>query len=285
MLRISNFSKVVLSLVVLVFLAAVYCAQPTGIPVHEYIGLALYVLFIIYVAFNYKWIINAGKSLFDKTAGARIKFTRIIDILLIIAFIIIGLSGIMISSVIFKLKIWQVWRPLHTIVSAVSIILLPIHIGLRYEKIKNAVKTKIKLPFLTVQIIAAVVFLIILFFGMYGEISKRVEPVHMASVPISHRYETVFSLFQRSVDILGEQPKHGQNQMAGGYYHRIDYTATSGASAYKGQQLSTLNLISILFISVSNYLAFIILCSLIVNIIDSKIVAAPDAGDKPKAAS
>lgn len=145
MLKFSNFSKIVFDFIMLILLVAVYCAQPTGIPAHEYIGIGIYIFFIIHLAYNYKWIISTAKSLFDKTVNIRVKFIYIIDFLLLIAFIIIGLSGVMISHVIFKFGIMSVWRPLHSIVSAISIILLSIHIGLHGNMILDIVKTKIKL--------------------------------------------------------------------------------------------------------------------------------------------
>jgi len=268
MIKISNFSKIVFDLVMVVLLAAVYCAQPTGIPVHEYIGLAIYLFFIIHLAYNYKWIINVGKSLFTKTVGIRIKFIYIIDILLLISFIIIGLSGIMISHIIFKIGKMPVWRPLHTIISAISIVLLSIHIGLHGDMIINAVKTKIRLPFMAIKIAASLIFLIILCAGVYGDVASKIQPVRN-NITRRQRYETVLALFQRSINFLSGPPEYVRNRAAGGGNPQNN-TEARGGRERQGPPQNNFNP-NILLISVSNYAAFILLCSIIVFLIDSKI--------------
>jgi hypothetical protein len=271
MLKLSNFAKVVFDLVMFVLLAAVYCAQPTGIPVHEYIGVGIYILFIIHLAYNYKWIINVGKKLFDKTVGIRIKFMYAIDVLLLAAFVIIGLSGIMISHVIFKLGIMPVWRPLHSIASAVSIVLLSIHIGLHGTMIINAVKTKIRLPFMAIKIAAIVVFVVILCAGIYGDVVSKTGPVGN-QITGRPRYETVLALFERSINLISGPPEYVRNREAGGGNREINDTeARRGRGERQGPPQNTFN-INTLLVSVSNYMGFIVLCSIIVFLIDSKMI-------------
>jgi len=291
MLKFNNLFKVVFDLVMLVLLAAVYCAQPTGIPVHEYIGVGIYILFIVHLAYNYKWIINTGKRFFDKTIVIRIKIIYAVDALLLIAFIIIGLSGIMISRVIFKLGIMPVWRPLHSIVSAVSIVLLSIHIGLHGNMIINAVKTKIRLPFMVIKITAIVVFLIILCAGIYGDVVSKMGPARN-QVTRRPRFETVLALFNRSVNLLSGPPEYVRNRAAvganpettesnnteargGEHEGRGGRTATGTAQGVpvtvrQGPPPNNFN-INVLLVSISNYIAFILLCSIVVFLIDSKI--------------
>jgi hypothetical protein len=274
MLKINSFAKVVFDLVMLVLLAAVYCAQPTGIPVHEYIGTGIFALFIIHLAYNYKWIINVGKKFFDKTVGIRIKFMYAIDVLLLAAFILIGLSGIMISHVIFKLGIMPVWRPLHSIASAVSIVLLSIHIGLHGTMIINAVKTKIRLPLMAIKIAAIVVFVIILSAGIYGDVVSKTGPVGN-QVTGRPRYETVLALFERSINLISGPPEYVRNRGAGGSdrgntENNNTEARGGGRGERQGPPQNTFN-INTLLVSVSNYMGFIVLCSIIVFLIDSKI--------------
>jgi len=305
MLKVNNSFKVVFDLVLFILLVAVYCAQPTGIPIHEYIGTGIYILFIIHLAYNYKWIINVSKKLFDRTVDIRIKFMYAVDGLLLAAFIVIGLSGIMISHVIFKLGIMPVWRPLHSIASAVSIVLLSIHIGLHGNMIINTVKNKIRLPFLVTKIAASVVFVIILCAGIYGDVVSKTGPVgnQYTGRP---RFETVLALFERSVNLLSGPPEYVRNRAAGGINSENNSTEARGAGRnnpgsgenngtearergrnnprsgennatetsegreWQGPPQNNFNL-NVLLISVSNYLAFILLCSIIVFLMDTKI--------------
>jgi len=290
MLKINSLFKVAFDLVMLILLAAVYCAQPTGIPVHEYIGLGVYILFITHLAYNYKWIINAGKRFFDKTVGIRVKVLYAIDVLLLIAFIIIGFSGIMISHVIFKFGIMPVWRPLHSIASAASIVLLSIHVGLHGSMIINAVKTKIRLPFMVIKISAVVVFVIMLCAGIYGDVvSKTGQRNQVTRRP---RFETVLALFERSIALMSGPPEYVRNRAAaegrdtrensentniegrGGrerqYPNQSNNAEARSVAARQGPPQNNFN-IKTLLISVSNYIAFILLCSILVFLIDCKI--------------
>jgi hypothetical protein len=267
-MKFNSFSKVLFDLIMLVLLAAVYCAQPTSIPVHEYIGLTIYLFFIVHLVYNYKWIINAGKRFFDKNAGIRIKIMYAVDWLLLIAFILIGLSGIMISHAIFKFGKMPVWRPLHSMVSAVSIILLAIHIGLHGGMIINAVKTKAKLSFAAIKIIASVVFVIILLAGIYGDVVSKIQP-SQNQVTGRPRYETVSALFGRSISLLSGPPEYVRNRIAGDGGNPANTGGRgdgSGAAEFQRPQ-AKIN-ISTILISVSNYITFIMLCSIIVYIID-----------------
>jgi hypothetical protein len=268
-MKFNSFSKVLFDIVMLVLLAAVYCAQPTGIPAHEYIGLAIYLFFIIHLIYNYRWIINVGKKFFDKTVGSRVKFMYAIDWLLLIAFILIGFSGIMISHVIFKFGKMPVWRPLHSIISAISVVLLAVHIGLHGGMIINSVKTKAKRSFAAIKIIAPVVFVIILLAGIYGDIISKIQP-SQNQITGRPQYETVLALFGRSISLLSGPPEYVRNRMSGGGGNPANAGGRGNGVVEVQRPQVSININTIL-ISVSNYIAFIILCAIIVYIIDNGV--------------
>ena len=270
-MKFNNFCKIVFDLIMLVILAAVYCAQPTGIPAHEYIGLAIYLFFIIHLIYNYKWIINVGEKFLDGSVGIKIKFMYAVDLLLLIAFLIIGFSGIMISHVIFKFGKMPVWRPLHSVVSALSIILLSIHIGLHGDMIINAIKTKAKISFAAIKIISYILFMAILFLGIYGDVISKIRP-SQNQITERPQYETVLALFGRSMDLLSGPPQYVRNRMAGdGGNPENSNDRGGGNAAMERQKPQNVININAIIISVSNYIAFIILCSIVVYIIENGI--------------
>ena len=199
-MKLNNLAKVIFDLIMLLLLATVYCARSSGILIHEYIGLLVFIFFIFHLAYNHKWITNVSKKLFNRTVGKRIKFMYVINCLLLVDFILIGLSGIMISREIFSFGGSPFWRLMHTVVSAISIILLGIHIGLHGKMILNTVK-KISLPFITIKIISAAILLIIFAAGIYGDIIMKMES-SQGQMTRRPRYETAIGLFQRSVFLL-----------------------------------------------------------------------------------
>jgi hypothetical protein len=194
-----------------------------------------------------------------------------VDWLLLFAFILVGLSGIMISHVIFKFGKMPVWRPLHSIASAISIVLLAIHIGLHGGMIINSVKTKVKLPFMAIRIAASVLFMILFLVGIYGDIISKIEP-GQNQITGRPRYETVLALFGRSINLLSGPPEYVRNRMAGTGENLENNNRHGGGNKPGGEvqrppQQNDLNLNTIL-VSVSNYMAFIMLCSVIVYLID-----------------
>jgi hypothetical protein len=258
-MKFNSFSKIIFDIIMLILLVVVYCAQPTGKQAHEYIGLAIYIFFIVHLAYNYKWIINVGKKFFDKSVGFRIKFIYIIDFLLLLSFVLIGISGIMISHIIFKLGIMPLWRQLHTIASAVSVILLGVHIGLHGKMIINVARNKTKLPYTAIKIMALIVFVVIVFAGLYGEIKNKVQA---SSMP---RYSTVTSLFERSITFTNASLNPAQEKE-----HNIYKGQVSNGQRREGGQMLQFD-INRLLVSVANYMLFILLCSIIVYILDNKL--------------
>jgi hypothetical protein len=253
-MKFSNLSKIIFDLIMLVLLVAVYCAQPTGIPAHEYIGFAIYVFFIIHLLYNYKWVINVGKRFFDKTLTTRAKLNYAVDFLLLVSFVVIGISGIMISRVIFSIRIMPLWRQLHTIISAVSIVLLAFHIGLHGNMIINTVKTRIKLPYTVIKAMFLVVFIVILLAGLYGEIITR------SAENQRPRYSTVSALFERSISFTKSlfNPPQGA---------RPSRPERGGRGAHGQQSQFDINR---LLISMANYTAYILLGSIMIYAIDNR---------------
>jgi hypothetical protein len=280
--RITNIFKIVFDFIMLALLGAIYCVQTTGMAFHEYVGLGIYLLFIIHLVYNYKWIKNVSKRIFDKSLGMRIKVMYAVDLLLLVAFLLIGLSGIMISHIIFHLEKMPLWRQVHTVGSAISVILLAVHIGLHGNMIINAIKSKIKIPFVAVKIFSATVFVIMIAAGIYGDIALTSQPIQNGRGQ-RPRYETVLSLFKQSITLLVRPPEQlrisnlwnksdrentfGRGDGGEGFNHFGGNEGDHFDGPPPKQKFSIMSL----FVSVSNYIAFIILFSIIVYIIDSNL--------------
>lgn len=281
-MKLNNLTKISFDIIMFILLVIAYLAQPTRIPAHEYLGIAIYVFFIIHLVYNFKLITSVIKRFFDKTLNAEIKFIYIIDLLLFISFILIGISGVMISRVIFSIGIIPVWRQLHTIVSGISIILLAVHIGLHGSMIINTVKTEIKIPYIVIKTSAIVILITILFGGLYGEMKNR------TSESQRQRYSTVTYLFDRSVSFTrmminppqepmqrqgqqkqmqgrgqGQQRQMQEQQIQGQGQRQMQ---EQGQRPQRGDGQRTMPSFNInrLIISTSNYLAHILVYSIIV---------------------
>jgi hypothetical protein len=263
-MKFNNASKIAFDGIMLALLVAVYCAQPTGIPFHEYAGLAIYIFFIIHLAYNYRWIVTVGKRLFGNTIPMRTKIMYTVDLMLLGVFILVGLSGILISSVIFKLRIMPVWRPMHSITSAISLVLLGVHIGLHGNMIVNTVTSRTRMPRAAVKITAGIVAAVILCGGIYGVVISKSGETQNAPFP-GRRQVTVLGLFERSISLLSGPPEYVRNRQAG---------AGGGENSARGHggQRPEFSAVSLL-LALASYVSFILLCSLLVYAVD-KLLAA-----------
>lgn len=115
----------------------------TGVETHEYLGLILFVLFIIHNLLNIQWykILQKGKL-----SKQRLIFI-IINFLLIISVIGSMISGMMMSNYVFaflNLNAGMFARKLHMISTAWCFMLMSLHLGLHWSMFYQVFKNKIK---------------------------------------------------------------------------------------------------------------------------------------------
>lgn len=142
--------KIGLDIVMALVLVLLYNSHVLLLTFHEVAGLAILGVFLIHILLNRKWVVNVGKKLFSPSTPARTKFSYWMTILLVISFILIVISGLMISKVL--LKEWfeaagiernkDFWRDMHEFCSAISIILVGIHLGLYWDMVKGFFKKR-----------------------------------------------------------------------------------------------------------------------------------------------
>ena len=113
----------------------------TGILLHEALGIAVAIVFVIHHILNLKWIKGVSKNFFGGIIPLKTKIMYILNILLFISCGFTILSGILISQELFKFIALKdtfsmsVW---HHFSSYVSLILLSIHLGLHWNMVMNA---------------------------------------------------------------------------------------------------------------------------------------------------
>jgi hypothetical protein len=136
-----------------IFAAFVVAMEPrfSGLPVHEWLSLALAATIVIHLLLHWKWITGIAARFFQKLWHAsRLKF--VVDTLLFVAFIAVMLSGILISRSALPalgLQIGQVsrsWRTLHSLSANLSILLVGLHFALNWDWVVGTVKRLVVSP-------------------------------------------------------------------------------------------------------------------------------------------
>lgn len=161
--------KLILDIAMVIVLALLFRKNTFGIAFHEIAGLCVLAVFIIHVVLNRKWVSAITGSLFTKKTTIRAKICWLIDFALVITFILIGVSGILMSKVIFHFNIQGNWKVLHYFCSALALILTGVHLGMHGAVIGHSISRSNKcISAKASACIFGIISLAIVVFGAYS---------------------------------------------------------------------------------------------------------------------
>ena len=125
--------KLALDAVMLVLLVLMYKKQVISLSFHEIGGLALIGLFVIHHLVNGRWIKAVTAKLFSKSTPALVRARYIVDVLLLVSFLTVGVTGVLINKTLFEIHIAGNAKALHYFSAAISVLLMGVHLGLHAE--------------------------------------------------------------------------------------------------------------------------------------------------------
>ena len=128
--------KIMLDIVMILVIASIYSKNVISLMYHEVMGLVLLMLFVIHVVFNRSFISRVTPGIFSDETTRKVKLHWILDILLIISWSAVGVTGILISKKLFSFRI-NALIPWHFFSAAVSLALTGIHIGFHWNYLRN----------------------------------------------------------------------------------------------------------------------------------------------------
>src|SRR6266511_3126682 len=116
----------------------------SGLPVHEWLGIAIGAGALTHVLLHWQWIIEISRRFFGKAQWlARINY--ILNLLLFIAITTIIFTGLMISETVVPLLGITVaenrmWRSVHTTTASLFIGLVALHVALHWQWFVNLLR-------------------------------------------------------------------------------------------------------------------------------------------------
>jgi hypothetical protein len=124
--------------------------QFTGIPVHEWLGIALGIALIYHLLWHWNWIVAITRRIFKKLPAVE-RLRYILDIALFVDMVIVIATGIWISRVALPQLGISVtenffWRQLHSLTADLVLWMVAIHLALSWKWITNAFKRYIGQP-------------------------------------------------------------------------------------------------------------------------------------------
>ena len=159
--------KILLDILLIIVLITLYSKNVISLMYHEVAGLAILGLFVIHLVFNRKWFTTMLKKIVSKGLSARARILSIVDVLLILSWLAVLITGILVSKKVFTIQISSL-NPWHFFVSAVAMILTGIHFGLHWKYFWGFLGKKIRLN----KVIALVLTVIIAGFGVYNLVTS-----------------------------------------------------------------------------------------------------------------
>jgi cytochrome b len=152
-ISVNTTNKIKITLDVITFISTLVLLSPplTGIPVHEWLGLAVIIPLLVHLLLNWQWIVVTTRRFFGKLPGqSRINYG------LNWAFFILmtaeGFSGLMISKEVLPLFGLSgsnafIYRYLHRILADSLLIVLGLHLAMNWKWVLTVLQKIFVAPF------------------------------------------------------------------------------------------------------------------------------------------
>lgn len=166
--------QIIVDLAMTAILPVLMAYALVGEKVHEWVGISMFILFILHQIFNYRWHQNLLKG---RYSSIRIIGT-VINILLFVIMICLMISGIMMSRHVFVfLHInagTSIARKMHMLAAYWGFVLMSVHLGLHWGMMMSIAKkiTGMKEASSLRTIFLRIIAVLIAAYGIYG-FSKR----------------------------------------------------------------------------------------------------------------
>lgn len=227
------FCKLTLDLVMLIVLTLLYNKHSISLTFHEVAGLAFLGVMAIHLALNTNWILQTTRRCFGRGASTRTRIRWIVNALLLVSFAAIGLSGILISRVLFSFGGGGTWKTVHYFASACALILMGIHLGLHAPLLAGLCK-KHGLNRRPLRIIGVAAAVVVFVFGCY-----RIETtsfLQWLSMPFSMAQQLPEATLSADVSAgTTENPNFSGNDAAATAVERSVFAAVQELTADAGQ--------------------------------------------------
>jgi len=140
-----------IDIIIFVLFLIVYDQKGTGTTIHEWLAVALGVLFIIHIILHWKWLVSCTKCILRKLK-AETRLNYILDILIYVGFTTVIFSGLMISEHFLPalgIKVFggHFWKEVHFAAVDITLFVVALHVALHWKWIANNFKRHIIQPF------------------------------------------------------------------------------------------------------------------------------------------
>jgi len=128
--------KLLIDLIMVFVFVTLYDKHAISLEYHEIAGFAVLGIALVHLALNWRWVVGTTKNLFRKTGSARLHVMYTVDFLLVVSIIVMAISSVLISKVVFPgITASAVWKVVHYSMAAFMLLLIGVHLGLHVHSI------------------------------------------------------------------------------------------------------------------------------------------------------
>ncbi len=222
-----------------------------GLTFHETAGLAIGAAILTHILLNYRWVKNVTLKIFDQKLSGKVRFSYLVNLLLLISMTAIIVTGIFISRVLFptiSVGDNHMIRGLHNMASYLTLALVGIHLGLHWQWVMNVWKKMLDLKSGKPRkgVIATAIVAIVLLIGGYQlytakftssttgvnsqqtQFNRGGQGLDNASTEVSNQSATPDSSFSPAQGTSGDRNNNFQGQVNGDFGGRHGHDGGRG---------------------------------------------------------
>lgn len=120
--------------------------QATGVPFHEWLGLAVVAALLVHAAVHSDWIMSALRAKSAKNRGIRILYV-VLDVVTFVLLAVCLVSGLLVSGTVLPMAGlfadgYYFWDPLHAVAAKMLLAVVIIHVVLRVPAFMRAFRKR-----------------------------------------------------------------------------------------------------------------------------------------------
>ena len=238
-----NTVKLLIDVILVGIFVFLFNIQVFGLSFHESLGIGIGLGILVHFFLNRQWVKKVSLRLFDHKLPLKTRLGYALNLLLFITFMLIIVTGLYISKVIFaNIHVGNVAaiRTLHVSLSYLALLLVGIHIGLHWKWImgfsKNAAKAKFSKPAGTA---AQLLILILLFAGGYQLAASNFvnQIAGIGSIFSMTQSANMPEGFQQQLPGINKTPKNSQQRTSGAGFGLANSTAQGSVGRFRSTNL------------------------------------------------
>lgn len=152
--------RIVLDIILILVLITLYSKNVISLMYHEVVGLVLFALFSLHLILNRKWIASLFMNKLSRSAKPKVM--TIVNVLLILSWAAVMVTGILVSKKLFTFQISSL-NPIHFFSAALALILTGVHFGLHWQYFWGFLGKRIHIP----RVIVISLMVIVILFGCW----------------------------------------------------------------------------------------------------------------------